>query len=244
MNRWLRVGLGIGVALLVGVETADAGFDFSFNFDQPDYIVPPGGTVNARVFLRQTGVPDVGQVNILGGTGAVGMTGTGVRVTFGTGPNGAQVLSPSDITGNAAFDNFGFPPFVIVNSSSAILSQSTLGAPVLGTGLAPNTYDLLLGTFKLTAGAVPGQVTIGASIPLSPHSNDNVADTSPLPSVLSSIASTSATITIGSTVVPEPSSLLQGLTGLVLVAGLACWRRAAHAVRMDWRVVPLSHRPM
>ena len=195
MNSRFFIGLGIGLVLLFGARAADAGQIFSFEFDRSNYVAAPSGLVDVQVFLRQTGTADAGQTNILGGPGAVGMTGTGVLVTFGTGLSDAQVLSPSDITGNAAFDNFGFPPFTSVSSGSAILSQSTSGAPVLGTNVALNTYDLLLGTFTFTAGTVLGQATtIRASIPL--NSNDNVAATSPDPTVLTNIASAGATITV------------------------------------------------
>ncbi len=190
MNSRFFIGLGIGFVLLSGARAAHADLTFSFEFDRSNYVAAPSGLVDVQVFLRQTGIADSGQTNILGGPEAVGMTGTGVRVTFGTGPNDAQVLSELDITGNAAFDNFGFPPFTSVSSGSAILSQSTSGAPVLGTNVALDTYDLLLGTFTFTAGTVLGQMTtISASIPLSPNSNDNLAATSPDHTVLTNIES-------------------------------------------------------
>jgi len=231
MNSRFFIGLGIGIALLTGGGTANADLEFSFQFDQSNYVASPGGQVAVEVFLRQTGIAGTGQTNILGGPEAVGMVGTGVLVTFGTGLSDAQVLSPSDITGNAAFDNFGFSPFTSVSSGSASLSQSTSGAPVLGTNVALDTYDLLLGTFTFTAGTVLGQVTtISASIPLDP--NDNVAATSPDPTVLTNIASAGATITVqGAVAVPEPNSLFVGIIGSVFFASLVCWPRARARAR-------------
>jgi len=225
MNSRFFIGLGIGFVLLSGARAAHADLIFSFEFDRTNYVAAPGGSVDVQVFLRQTGTADAGQTNILGGPGAVGMVGTGVLVTFGTGPNEAQVLSPSDITGNAAFDNFGSAPVTSVSSGSAFLSQFTfLGPPVLGTNVALDTYDLWLGTFTFTAGTVLGQATtISASIPL--NSNDNVAATSPDPTVLTNIASSAATITVQSvTAVPEPSSLLLvlGTLASVLLVSLVC----------------------
>jgi hypothetical protein len=231
MIRWLQIGLGIGFAFLTSLQSADAGIMYSFQFDQSNYDVSPNGVVNVEVFLRQTGTPDTGETNVLGGTGAVGMTGTGVRVTFPTSPNDAQVLSVSDIMGNGAFDNFGFGPFTSVSAGSALLSQATSGAPVFGTTVASDTYDLLLGTFQFTAGGVAGQVTtIGTSLPLFPNSNDNVANTTPLPTSLTSILEGSATITVtgeepppspdGFQAAPEPCSLSLSLTGTALIL---CW---------------------
>lgn len=224
MSNRLFIGLGIGMIFMLDPRASNAGQSFSFEFDRTNYVVAPGGVVNVQVLLRQSGVADAGDTNILGGLGAVGMTGTGVRVTFGAGANDAQVLSPSDIAGNPGFDNFGFPPFTSASSGSALLSQSTSGTPLLGQNVAPDTYDLLLGTFTFTVGSVPGQVTtIGASIPLSPNSSDNIAATSPDPTVLTNIASAGATITVqGGGLVPEPSSLLLGALASVVVVSLLC----------------------
>jgi len=229
MNSRFFIGLGIGIALLTGGGTANADLGFSFQFDQSNYVVSPGGQVAVEVFLRQTGTPGAGETNVLGGSGAVGVTGTGVTITFPVGANDAQVLSASDISGNSAFDNAGFGPVTSVSGGSALLSQAViLGSPVLGTAVSglTNTYDCFLGTFQFTAGLQAGQVTtIGASIPLSPHSSDNVAATSPEPTVLTNIESAAATITVQSvTAVPEPSSLrvVLGALASVLLVSLVC----------------------
>lgn len=227
MKRRLRIVVGIAVAYFACLQTAKADLTFSFLFDQSNYTVSPDGKVSVEVFLRQSGTLGAGQTNILGGTGAVGMTGTGVSVTFSTGTNDAQVLSASDITGNTAFDNFGFGPFTSVSAGSALLSQATSGSAVLGTTVAPDTYDLLLGTFDFTAGGIPGQVTtISTSLPLFPDSNDNVANTMPSPTTLTDIAGVSATITVmgGPTMAtPAPPSLVLTLTGAVVISGWV-WR--------------------
>ncbi len=220
----------IMVLLFVFSQSAQGGVIFSMAFDQANYDVSPNGMVEVKVFLRQTGIPDLGEFNVLGGAGAVGMTGTGVRVLFGADANDAQVVSVGDITGNSDFDNFFGDPFIQLDTGSALLSQSTLGPPVLGSG-APNTYELLLGTFKFTAAAVAGQVTnISASIPLVPNSSDNIAATDPLPTVLSDIVSAGATITVlsgGIAPVPEPSSLFVWILSVGVGVSLNSRRRSA-----------------
>jgi len=72
MNRLLLIGLGCGVALLFTGETAEAGLAFALEFNQSNYLVSPGGTVDVQVDLRQTGTPGVGEVNILGAPGRSG----------------------------------------------------------------------------------------------------------------------------------------------------------------------------
>lgn len=231
MGFWFRIGLGIGIALLTGGGTANADLVFAFQFDQSNYVASPGGQVAIEVFLRQTGTPGAGETNVLGGSGAVGVTGTGVTITFPVGTNDAQVLNASDISGNSAFDNAGFGPFTSVSGGSALLSQAVIfGSPVLGTAVSglTNTYDCFLGTFQFTAGLQAGQVTpISAAIPLFPNSNDNVAATSPLPTGLTSIAGGGATITVegGVAAVPEPSTLGPCLITIVCLGGLAWWRK-------------------
>jgi len=226
----VRPWLVAALALLVNAQAARAGLLLSFVFDQSNYVVAPNGTVDVGIFLRQTGTPAAGETNVLGGFGAVGMTGTGVRISFPTGPNDAQVLSTANITGNPAFDNFGFDPFSAVDANSALLSQATSGSPVFGSAVGPNVYDLFLGTFTFTAGAVPGTVTqIGASIPLFQNSNDNVAATTPFPTSLLNITDGSATITVqGSSVttaVPAPGSLVLGLLGAFAISARACVKK-------------------
>src|SRR5581483_11042680 len=129
MYRCLPFGLALGVALALGAGPARAGLLFSFHFDQSNYDVQPNQGVDVEVFLRQLGTPGAGEVNVLGGAGAVGMTDTGVGLTFPTGPDDAQVLSADAITGNAAFDNFGFGAFTSVSGGKALLAQSTGAAP-------------------------------------------------------------------------------------------------------------------
>jgi hypothetical protein len=229
MKSCFLISIGAVVIFIASAATSSAASTFSFVYDQSNYVTSPGGHVAVNLYLQQSGLASSGQTNVLGGPGAVGVTGTGVVITFPTGPNDAQVLSTANITGNSSFDNFGFGPFTSVSSGTALLSQATSGTPLLGTTVAPNTFDLLLGTFVFTAGTVsPHVTTISAAIPLVPHSNDNVAATSPLPTVLSSISSGSATITVvsASGAVPEPSALGQGLTALMILGGLYCLRKA------------------
>lgn len=226
---------GLIIVCALSPDSANAGLVFSFQFDQSNYNVSPGGTVDVGVILRQSGTADTGETNVLGGTGAVGMTGTGVLVTYPTGADDAQVQGTSDVSGNAAFDNFGFGPFIAVSAGSALLSQSTSGSPVLGTAVAghSDTYDLVLGTFRFTAGSVSGQVTpITASIPLFPNANDNVAATDP-PTPILVIADGGATITVTGGVVnpvPEPATLAPALVAVMVVAAFGLRRGASSAL--------------
>src|ERR1035437_6475286 len=76
------LGLAV-VAVLAWGANADAGtLTYKFGFDQTNYKVAAGGTVNVGVYLQETG--STGDPFVLAPTG-VGLTGPGVTVTYPSG---------------------------------------------------------------------------------------------------------------------------------------------------------------
>lgn len=154
------VGAIVGIALLLSSQTAKAALSYAYTFDQSTYNVAANATVNVEVFLQETGAN--GDPFVLAPSG-VGLTGTGVTVSY---PSGgvATVASASDIAGNSAFDNGGFGIATSLSSTSAGFTQSILFNPnVTGSLTAPETYEVLLGTFTFTAGPATGSEIITAS---------------------------------------------------------------------------------
>jgi len=96
---------GLFALLLAGKTHAEP--TYAYRFDQSDYTVFPGTTVDVRVFLVET--LGAGDTSILA---TEGMFSAGIRVVFSEAAPAApaaMVLDVADILGNPAFD-FPFGP--------------------------------------------------------------------------------------------------------------------------------------
>lgn len=203
--------LCIAVALsLAAARGASASPTYKYAFGQSNYVVGGGGTVNVDVYLDET--LGIGDTSLLA---TEGLFGAGMRVFFNQAPvppHPAQVLTASDISGNANFDDTADQIKSVVSGVSAgIIQLIGLSSPaVFGTG-GPPTYRAYLGTFTFHAGNVGNEVTHLRATDFDTMTDDTITNTS-LTSLDSSIADSFATITV----VPEPGSLT-----LVAAAGLA-----------------------
>jgi hypothetical protein len=203
----------------VSAESLHAAIQYRFRFDQAQYTVAPGGTVDVNVYLREEYDPlDSPLLN------TEGLGGAGVRIDFGALPT-AVVLSDSDIQPNNGLDFF----YVDQTSSSAGFSGFVLLGPALMATAAPGVNEILLGSFTFTAGLIAGNTQIEA-IDFDPFFDDNVTFGDNLtckpPTALDAlILPDSATITVaGNETVPEPASMVAWLA--LSTSALAIrWRR-------------------
>lgn len=182
--------------------SSPASADLMLEFDSFPYQVGVGDTVDVPVYLQQT----AGGTQI---TDTNGLGIAGIRLLFDVPPvpsDPAVVASTSDITGNSQFD-LAIPSLTPGQYTDLALA-SLLGVNVDSTG------RLYLGTFRFTAGSVPGQVTN-----LTVEAVPGGSSFSTVNGDLLSPTSTSTTITVSS--VPEPSSAVMlgsGLSALLLLA--------------------------
>ena len=143
-------------AACLWIGAADAAVTYSFLFDSPTYIAAPGGKRNVGVYLEE--VVGSGGTSVLAPAG-VGMVSLGTMVRWDDPPEPASpatVLATSDITPNAAFDQIRKN----VYAADATLNDFALLNPVAhGTQVASGVYEILIGTFALTAGTTSGAVT-------------------------------------------------------------------------------------
>ena len=191
---------------LFGASEAKA--DLIYEFDQSNYSVLPGATVDVSVFLTQTGATDVLTTE--------GLDSIGGKVFFNdptlpTDP--AVVLSESDITSNAAFDDSGLEMTVLDPGISAGIEDSigTSSSPVMGS-------SILLGTFRFTAGNVVGEVTNLRATDFDPTvGNDSIVSGTNFTG-LDNLLGADATATITVSAVPEPGTATALVMGLVMLS--------------------------
>jgi hypothetical protein len=213
--RYFTQAWAVVCCTLASVNSAPAA-TIAYVFDQSNYVVAPGGTVNVDVHLRE--IIGVGERSVLATDGLIG---AGVRVFFDDPIPGspAGVLSLTDISGNAQFDLL--PPLTDLGppalSAGLLQFVDIVSPPVLASG-GPTTFEILLGTFTFTAGATAGEVTAIRAVDFG-LSDDTV--TGALVTLDALIATGNTTITVqgASAAVPEPNSVV--LVGAGVFALLA-----------------------
>ncbi|QDV47457.1 hypothetical protein Enr13x_73660 [Stieleria neptunia] len=177
--------------------TASAGLIFTF--DQANYIVQPGATVETQIFLTQTNPDTVLTTD--------GLFSGGVRVFFNDTPptDPATVLSLADIQPSAAFDDLLLGPDLSLDpgiSAGFVDSVADPFAPITGN-------SLLLGTLTFTAGNVPGEVTYLRATDFDPFTDDLISGWGiALDAQITDGFATITTSAITNSTVPEPSSAL------------------------------------
>jgi hypothetical protein len=193
----------LGLMAIVEAPTAEAGLILTLN--QSTYQIDLPGSIAVDVYVSQTpGGPQVGPGNEL-------LTGA-ILVTFDNPSGIAAVQSPSDITPGSAWD-----------ASSASVSSTTASLALTSVlGIADLSNPVLLGTFLFT-GLAQGVTSITVA-PLDPKSADFITKQG---DVLDPATDTGPRIVVRSAI-PEPSSVVLGLTATVVVyAGLRTRRSQA-----------------
>jgi hypothetical protein len=186
---------------------------YQYVFGQDAYTVMPGGTVDIPIYFQETvGLQDTSVLC----PGGVGLVGAGVKVLFSDLPQPTQparVLNVSDIVPNAAFD----VPTPLLQFASAKLALGTLVGPsVHGDEFSEGVYRVLLGTFRFTAGEMPGETTpiratdFDTGLSMFVTGDIETLDASPMPDARATIS-----------VVPEPGTL--ALLVVAVSVGLV-WR--------------------
>jgi len=220
MRRLALVWCGMCVVVWCAGSLALASPIYQFAFDQANYNVAPGGTVNVIVYLKET--PGLG-TSVLD-TGGVGMFGAGVVLTdiapLPTNP--ARVLAASDITPNSLFNDTGSGKRAVTTTPpiTATLSEATdFSVFVHADNPTPGQTDyfMTIGTFKFAAGSTPGITYLQTGSNL----GGDVNITGDVLALDSSISNASATITT----TPEPSSLVLIGTALLSLVAFRLWGR-------------------
>jgi hypothetical protein len=216
--------VGLAVGLLSIVCSARAGM--VLRFDQSAYTVSPGGTVDIQVYLRET--------IAAGGTSLLateGLIGAAVRIRFDVPPvpsEPAQVLSVSDIMPSAVFDDAFGPIREVVAGESAGFSAivDVTSPPAFPTEVAPDTFDLFLGSFRFTGGTTAGAVT---NIRATDFSGLDETVTGTTGTVLDAfLGEADATIRVEASGVPEPSSWIASCMGTTIGFFYIRLRRRSH----------------
>lgn len=194
-----RVGIGLAAAVL-GLS-ASANADIFYSFDKDNYIAAPGGVVSVKVMLSFTG-DDLTAINdpvTLNGlaTGAVRLLRFGALPT-----EPARILSSADVVPNSADFDSGLPLIDWVSAADAGLWVDRDIAHDQGV-FADASGNILLGTFKVTAGTVAGEATTFRAADYDPDTGST--QTTPFfgPGLDPSIGEALFTVTV----VPEPLSV-------------------------------------
>lgn len=181
------------IALVVVASPMSAFADVIYVFDQTNYDVAAGATVDVQVFLQQDGTVDTILTDEGLESGSVRVHFAGIAGT--TQP--AQVLSETDILPNPSFDD----PLIGLDLESGVSAGLAAGVDFSSAYLFGDT--ILLGTFTFTAGNVLGEVTQLSAKDFDLDLADTIAGNGT--ALDGFIGNGFATITV--TAVPEPNSL-------------------------------------
>jgi hypothetical protein len=207
---------------MILLSTNQASADFVYVFDQFDYRVKPNQEFDVRVFLEQTDPTDSDPVNL----STDGLISASVEVNFSnsTGSDPAEVLALSDIIPNPQFDDTGIGAEFELNpgvSAGFADGVQDVNDPLTGS-------NILLGTFRFTAGGTLGEVTSLVATDLRPL-QDTVAgdeDRTALDDTGVGILNGDARVTV----VPEPGAWMA--LAACCVGGIA-WRRGGKSKRVN-----------
>ena len=212
----LKLSLFLLVMAALAMLTGRVRADVIYNFvtDQATYEVTPGGTVSVDVYLQET---------LVGGSSSElvaqdGLFSFDVIVDVASAPSDPAAIVAS--TANADFNGVvnNVPPMIVIADRDLLEADGVQPVMVDAT-----TYRVLLATFSIEGGSIPGETTTFNAAdyenPLTPGADENtlywddVTASNPLDGI---IGPGSFTVTV----IPEPASLV-----LLSIGGLLALRR-------------------
>jgi hypothetical protein len=187
----------IALTLLLTAPCASAAVTFSFSFDQSSYAVTPDAAVLVPVYLTETTAD--GSISLLASEG--GLFGAGVSLSRDSAPSHPALITLVEDNAVDFNDTFFGNDTSWADDLGIIYERvdfdNTIG--VLGTNLGNGRRRVLLGSFTIRAGDLPGQSTVFTASDY-PAYDDTVTWNLPSKVLDSRIASASVIIAT----VPEP----------------------------------------
>ena len=222
-----RIWLATATTLLTLTSVVGVRGDYSYRYvvSPTPNIIDPNSSVVLNVALQErvTGA----SVSRLATDGLIG---AGVRLAFSG--NAAQIASVNDITFNSTFDG-GFQSRTL-NPDAADLTETVdfTSPAVFGSSLGNGIYQVLLGTFRFTAGPNFTRATPVIATDIA-ATDDTITGSGFVLDNLIGNGSAFVFTTPGGTAVPEPSSLALLVVSASCVGSIRRVRRRAVRRRPD-----------
>lgn len=210
MKFKLTLSLLISAALVMLTSQSHADVIYNFVTDQATYNVMPGGMVSVDVYLQET----LTGSSLSELVAQDGLFSFDVVVDVASAPSDPAVIVAS--TANADFNGVvnNVPPMIVIADRDPFEADG-----VQPTMVDATTYRVLLATFTIEGGNIPGETTTfnvaDYENPLTPGADENtlywddVTASNPLDGIIGPGGFTV-------TVIPEPASLvLLGIGGLL-----------------------------
>ncbi|QEG22749.1 PEP-CTERM sorting domain-containing protein [Mariniblastus fucicola] len=218
MNRSVKLFFLATFANFAGVAESKADQVYELVFEQPEYYVVEGSSVEVSIMLRET-VTD-GDVARLATGGFDGLVNFGICADFATSTGGAAstIESVSGVSLNPLFNDSLLNDLGILGDRLDLFGSTTniFGGVEVGSDVGtPDVYELELATLLVDAGDV-GNVT---TYNLSDHENPLLLSTFADGQLIDSVASYGGVNIFVTSAVPEPASatLLFGVGAALLL---------------------------
>ncbi len=212
-------------ACVLAPSFARAGSTYQVAFDQSTYQVDPGGSVVVSAYLQE---------QVTGGSTSVlatdGLIGAGMRLSFDVAPlpsDPARIVSLGDVTLNDGPGGFsGGSQSLVLNPGSFVDLTETVDVSspaVTATDLGNGLFQILIGSFRFTAGSIAGQVTTIQAGDIPGTFQDWITGTGDVLDPL--LTAGTARIEVRGAAVPEPSGLIGLIVGFLCVGSYGIARR-------------------
>ena len=207
--------IAFAIAAFAVAASADAYQTYDFVFEQSNFNVTEGSTVDIDFLLRETITG--GETARLAVGGGDGLFFYGVNADFSifTGTAGSTVASDADVAINAIFDDPDSSVDLLAGSVDILGGTEDSDEGINVAPVSPNVFEVNLGTITVTAGDV-GSVT---TISLADHTNTAAVFTLFTDGTIIDDIATYGSTDVTVVAVPEPTSalILAGIAGIGLI---------------------------